>query len=582
MATPDEKRRSRMAQAIYTAIAAKNRQLPREPDPKVLASLARWIELSGSNGGAIVFDPDKDNVPDAVIQAGQAFVLAPLADMEAAEIAALELLVRRSAPALGLLPFDEFLGDARASKQVVQRLADSGRTIKDPHIDFYLKEAAEAVIVGAFRDIVIGIAERSGIKLDADTAASIVAEHQLHGITPTSSELVSETLRLAGAAREERQYRDAVVAVLGATTDRPTVDAVIAFLKARGIQPGQRGFEQYVFSARLEARPADGRGPLDVLAVADTSSASIAFGDIRLPPLDNVADMALYPDNIRHLGLAYFVMQFEELKVFRVADWLAREFLLGRLQVQFGQGGQRLYQYLKRRERRFSEVDRLSFYRRVFGVGPGQLPPDVQPNDAFPRLWMNLLVATTEYITSQRVGDLFLASPGAGASRMGNRERILRAARDLQTNLSQAGFGGGPWFAREMAAALQDTFDALSDRQLLAALGAPDAWTLVQRVASMNLGGMLDVYQKKTMAEDGRGIFEWLADHHRDVYYVGDTELERLVGLVERWLSVNIQGEQPPVQAPAPAPMLQRAPSAVAAPDFGPSAINGGQPRFSA
>lgn len=502
------------------------------------------------------------------------------APMTPAERDALVAIVHAAAPGLGLAAFDDVFEHGRAEREVVSWLEDGNHKPKHDYLDFYLRQAATEVKGKLYTEAVARTLARLPNLCTADELrryARPIADAMIAGgIRVNDPAFDSHVYTTLVSIQGGRTLEAKVAQVLGRAIDDEVRD-VAAILERRGVTAEDPLLAHYVGSLKWDQQGQPRGRVRDVLALAGYGTDHLDVAHLTLPPLEAMAEMQIYPENIRSLGLAYFVMQFEELQIFRVVDWLAREFMLGRLPLGFGEGGRRLYQYLKRRDQRLQEVDRLGFYHRSFGVGPAT-GGELQPNHHFPQLWMNLLIATTEYIASQRVGELILrAGDRTDFSRTSNRERVLRAVRDLQTNLSQIGFGAVPWFAREMAASLQDAFDLLSDREILAALGVPDAWSAINRISASFLGGAGDTYQKKTMAEQGRAIFDFMADHHRDVYVVGDRELERLVSAVEKWLSVNLAPED---RALTPAVHREtRAPAPAAAPT-----VNGGsrpEPRFS-
>src|SRR4029434_1021250 len=172
----------------------------------------------------------------------------------------------------------------------------------------------------------------------------------------------------------------------------------------------------------------------------------------------------------------------------------------GQLPLGRGAAGEALQRYW-RSDARLTRRERKDLYTRTVGA-PGD-SADVQPNREFLSLWMRFLVAVSAFVRERGASDLVRPRSALDVS-------ARRAARDLAVNLSQHGFGGANAVAERLAAEVLHVLDILGNPEVRQALGARDAWQVIDRVTRDHLGDAVNVARYRTQAEAGRRTLGWL------------------------------------------------------------------------
>jgi ATPase family associated with various cellular activities (AAA) len=250
-----------------------------------------------------------------------------------------------------------------------------------------------------------------------------------------------------------------------------------------------------------------------------------------LPDFEPEPDGEIVADNIRAVQAIYFARQLEDMRVFQVVDRLAQLFQQGLLPLGPGKGGRLLKDYATVADR-LSAQARNELYVRALGVPPGAASI-AQPNREFRTLWLDLV--TNVALFSRQPSALVPGKPIVA-------EAVWRAARALASNASAHGAG-------LIAAVQRLSADANALRAVLQtpgiqqAFGARDMWQVIDRVASRELGGAVNVKRFRALAQAGSSILQWLADHadalNKPAPLVTGPppRVEELIDAVESWLA---------------------------------------------
>lgn len=226
---------------------------------------------------------------------------------------------------------------------------------------------------------------------------------------------------------------------------------------------------------------------------------------IDLPDLEGEGSTEIVADNIRALEPAYFSAMLEELKVFQVVDKLVELFQNGVLPIGRGEAGNNLVRYSQEAANRVSEAERRSFYARTLGFVGGD--DGGNPNREFSDLWMRFVSVVSSFVRQSNADDLLSANiPGAIT-----QQQVTKAGHDLAANLSLHGFGVAAYLAIELDKQIKDMIKVLSDPEIKNSYGARDMWQVVDKVATLELGGAENSVRYRTMASSGATVFRWLA-----------------------------------------------------------------------
>ncbi len=188
----------------------------------------------------------------------------------------------------------------------------------------------------------------------------------------------------------------------------------------------------------------------------------------------------------------YLAAQFEEAKLFAVADMIADQFMSGSLAIgSHGQGPatEKLYAWLKSRSMRMAEPERRSHYLRAFGFAGGKSSPPTIENSDFVACWTRFVTAASQ------------AQP------------ISTPGHELARNLAQHVTRPSSSAALELTQTIKAMLELFGQAEIQAAYGGQDSWTLVEQVAKRFLGGAVDLVRARTLASTGSNIVRWLASH---------------------------------------------------------------------
>jgi hypothetical protein len=177
------------------------------------------------------------------------------------------------------------------------------------------------------------------------------------------------------------------------------------------------------------------------------------------------------------------------------------------------------------------------------GLGGGD--EQVTPNREFEELWGRFISAVSTVAAQSASAD--------PAERAIHQQAARKAGRDLATNLSRHGFGFAYLAASELQAQVKAATGVLSDPEVRAAYGARSMWQVIDKVASMDLGGAPHTVRYRTMAEAGSTIILWLTLRARDLAKESARPIlgnrwddRRLMAACEAWLLARGQSNDDP------------------------------------
>jgi hypothetical protein len=221
-------------------------------------------------------------------------------------------------------------------------------------------------------------------------------------------------------------------------------------------------------------------------------------GKVELPDL--AGRNKISPDNLRAVQVIYVAAMLEELRLFQVVDRLAQLFQLGLLSLKSRSAGSSLYKYWKETPQRLTEVDRRNIYSSTLGIAGGS--EGVAVNRDFNDLWSRFV---SRIATFNRNNGL------ATALAETDELALRRSARELAENLSLHGWGVTFYAAVEISRQIKFYTKLLSDSEITSVYGARDMWQVIDQVATIDLGGAVNITRYRTMATTGGTIISWLA-----------------------------------------------------------------------
>lgn len=383
-----------------------------------------------------------------------------------------------------------------------------------------------------------------------------------NSVAPLRLELGEEIDRRSGKGisnarseylHDEALYAEILTGVMVEVGDRPggKEDHVRATdWSAVTKRVSERGGKAGDLYTRFQAETA-----LEGLRGGDEDQAPSAI-EIDLPDLDEEVDVEIVVDNLQAMQAIYFSSMLEEIKLYQVADKLIELFNMGLLPLGKGRAGDLLFEYWRKSNERFTEIERLNLYARAFGFPVGEPMPSGAPNREFEGAWIRFVSAVSSLLRQSTLNSLLTSSlPGAVS-----QEQVRKAGRDLAANLSLYGYGVAYFAATDLQGQIRDVIELLSSDEIKSAYGARDMWQVIDQVVALeNLGKGGSTVKGRTMATAGSVIIRWLSQHPAELASVGKPVVDQaavslghkspkpmsnptdrdLVDACEQWLAVT-------------------------------------------
>jgi hypothetical protein len=340
-------------------------------------------------------------------------------------------------------------------------------------------------------------------------------------------------------AADVRRFTNSVFAARGEySSAKDLFDVAFSVVREAGDQPGRsddeiRAQDWAAVTRALIERDAD---PHDVYTrlLAETALANLRGGDdgqppstldIDLPDLEKDVAVEIIADNLQATQALYFSAMLEELRLYQVADKLVEVFNQGLLPLGKGTAGDLLFAYWRDSNQRFTEVERLNLYARVFGMPVGEPMAAGTPNRDFESRWLRFVSAVSSYFRQLQVDDLLRSGLPASVS----QEQVRKSGRDLAANLSLYGYGVAFFAATDLQEQIRDILELLDADDIKAAYGARDLWQVVDQVNALELpGGPRSTVRYRTMATAGSIIIRWLSQHPNELSSVAREVIPRI------------------------------------------------------
>ena len=232
--------------------------------------------------------------------------------------------------------------------------------------------------------------------------------------------------------------------------------------------------------------------------------------DSRLNAISSWTEDEIRADDVRAAGVIYAAATLEELKLIELTERLNELNQQKMLNIGAGAASNALHVFWDAAYKRMPAQRRLAVYARVVGTpGAGD---DVEPNDAFPGLFAELVTAIAE----------------------GRGDAIGHAARDLRENLSQHTDEATTKAAVELRATFAELAEVLSDVELRTPFQAAEMWELVEKVMVDWGSDPSGVPAQRALAASGATILRTLPELCEDA-----VPSDEVVEAAKQWLPAN-------------------------------------------
>lgn len=280
--------------------------------------------------------------------------------------------------------------------------------------------------------------------------------------------------------------------------------------------------ERRAFEQQFEDRFADlvqrgaetqagGDGFLDLIGFG--GKGPVAFEEMAYPYVKPDFDDSVVPSQLHAAAELYFIYQYERSKVFQVVDTLLRLFHHGRIRIQRGPGARGLYLLEKWQPLRYTLRHREAAYRRAFNYGANPVPAGAVVNRNFHRQLVGFMVSLAQYFRDLLIGEVIRGGQMIEQRPFGSVATVQRLGLDLRYALDRASYGNIYALAMETGHYLKQVLTLLDAPDIKKAFDANTKWNVVEIVSQRYLGGMAEISQRAKMAESGRRILQFVADH---------------------------------------------------------------------
>ncbi|SEI72737.1 hypothetical protein SAMN05428950_10136 [Sphingomonas sp. OV641] len=281
--------------------------------------------------------------------------------------------------------------------------------------------------------------------------------------------------------------------------------------------------------------PEDDGGLASLIGLGDRVASRL--DEVRPAPLVPTYDDQISRDRLTAVADLYYIYQHERAGVFRGVLKLQQLFQSGEVRLSDGPGALSLYQFDRKRVLRYTQRERRSVYRKVFGYTES-LPPDgAEPNTAFHALLSTFCQHVSRFFEDKRVSEVL--RPDGGRETFGSMAVVRRSGLDLRHNLKQVSYGHVAVLRSEVMTLLQEAFDILGSNDVINLFGADNAWDALEEIMKRYLKEIPVTSQRSRMAVTGREILRWLAEDYllNTVRIDFESLLEAIVDACDDWLT---------------------------------------------
>lgn len=292
---------------------------------------------------------------------------------------------------------------------------------------------------------------------------------------------------------------------------------------------------QSVVNADSKAAPPPDKGLAQLAGIGP--QAATELGVTRIPPGVEPYDETITSERIIAVGDMYYLYQHEKIGVFRVVKKLQELFRAGSVRLSGGEGAFSLYQFDRREVLRYTQRDRWSAYRRVFGYGSAPVLPSSRPNTDFHKLFAHFVHQVSLFWRDKRISDVIRER--ANDPIFGSIAIVRRSGLDLRNNLKWLSFGHINVLRVEAMQLLEEAFKILNANDVKRLYGADNAWDVVEEVLIRYFNERLVTSPRQRMGVTGRDILRWLAQPHilQTTRAQFETLLLEIAESAEEWLT---------------------------------------------
>jgi hypothetical protein len=311
----------------------------------------------------------------------------------------------------------------------------------------------------------------------------------------------------------EKDYQslyDRIAALRETVTSRLSADLISNPQLADALTKQIDDMLQSAVDADSKIPPPPDKGLAQLIGIGPDAAGQL--GQTRIPPGVEAYDETITSERIVAVGDMYYLWQHEKIGVFRAVQKLQELFRAGTVRLSSGPGAYALYQFDRREVLRYTQRDRLSAYKRIFGYGGGNVPTGSRANTDFHKLFAHFVHQVTLFWRDKRISDVIRERAYDPA--FGSIAIVRRAGLDLRNNLKWLSFGHLNVLRVEVMQLLEESFKILNSPDVKRLFGADNAWDVVEEVLIRYFNERLVTSPRQRMGVTGREVLRWLAQPH--------------------------------------------------------------------
>ena len=270
-------------------------------------------------------------------------------------------------------------------------------------------------------------------------------------------------------------------------------------------------FEDRFSDLLKNAANGGGDGFLDLVGFG--GEGPVEFENLPYPYIQPDFDDSIVPSQLHAAAELYYIYQHERVKVFQVLDVLLKLFHLGKMRIQRGPGARALYLVEKWKPLRYGKRERMVAYRRAFNYGSAKAPAGAVMNVNFHRQLVAFMVAVAQYFRDLQISEVIKGGPMLNQRPFGSVATVQRIGLDLRYALDRSTYGNIFALTMETGHYLNSILKLLDTPDIKKSFDANTKWDVIESVSNRYLGGTADPSQRAKMAESGRRILQFVADH---------------------------------------------------------------------
>jgi hypothetical protein len=152
-------------------------------------------------------------------------------------------------------------------------------------------------------------------------------------------------------------------------------------------------------------------------------------------------------------------------------------------------------------------------YRRAFNYGNVPSPAGAVVNRNFHYQFVGFMSAMSQYFRDLTIGQVIRGADTLNERPFASVATVQRVGTDLRFALDRASYGNILALTQEVGQYVQQVMELFDAPDIKRSFDANTKWDVLEIVSVRHLGGAAELSQRAKMAEAGRRVLQYIADH---------------------------------------------------------------------